>query len=202
MQRRGLSLNPITTLYYIAPASLAFLSIPWFFIEAKAFLSDPKVTPLQLSHPPWDLTADSTQAHVSVMFSTPFCHQTCTVQPSLSNRQLLTARACSNPGCASILELGSSLAHAWPYGSWDVNMVWAAVQVHLDIPIFLSNAAAAFGLNMSVFMLIGKTSALTMNIAGVIKDWLLIALSVLIFKAQVTLSFCTLRIVLPLVRLT
>lgn len=60
-----------------------------------------------------------------------------------------------------------------------------ALQVHLDIPIFLSNAAAAFGLNMSVFMLIGKTSALTMNVAGVIKDWLLIGLSVLIFKAQV-----------------
>lgn len=64
-----------------------------------------------------------------------------------------------------------------------------AVQVHLNIPIFLSNAAAAFGLNMSVFMLIGKTSALTMNVAGVIKDWLLIGLSVLIFKAQVSLSF-------------
>ena len=39
MQRRGLSLNPITTLYYIAPASLAFLSIPWFFIEADANIS-------------------------------------------------------------------------------------------------------------------------------------------------------------------
>lgn len=36
---------------------------------------------------------------------------------------------------------------------------------------------------MSVFLLIGKTSALTMNIAGVIKDWLLIGLSVLLFKA-------------------
>lgn len=44
MQRRGLSLNPITTMYYIAPASLAFLSIPWFFIEAKELMSDPKVT--------------------------------------------------------------------------------------------------------------------------------------------------------------
>ena len=43
MQRRGLSLNPITTMYYIAPASLAFLSIPWFFIEAKELMSDPKV---------------------------------------------------------------------------------------------------------------------------------------------------------------
>ena len=64
-------------------------------------------------------------------------------------------------------------------------LTFASLQVHLDIPIFVSNAVAAFGLNMSVFMLIGKTSALTMNIAGVIKDWLLIGLSVLIFKAQV-----------------
>ena len=58
-------------------------------------------------------------------------------------------------------------------------------QANFDALIFLSNAAAAFGLNMSVFLLIGKTSALTMNIAGVVKDWLLIGLSVLIFKAQV-----------------
>ena len=36
-------------------------------------------------------------------------------------------------------------------------------------------------LNMAVFLLIGKTSALTMNIAGVVKDWMLIALSVILF---------------------
>lgn len=52
--------------------------------------------------------------------------------------------------------------------------------------IFLSNACAAFGLNMSVFLLIGKTSALTMNIAGVIKDWMLIALSYLLFHAAIS----------------
>lgn len=62
------------------------------------------------------------------------------------------------------------------------------LQIRFDAHIFVSNAAAAFGLNMSVFLLIGKTSALTMNIAGVIKDWLLIGLSVLIFKAQVCSS--------------
>lgn len=42
-QRRGLTLNPITTLYYIAPASFAFLSIPWFFIEARPLLADTRV---------------------------------------------------------------------------------------------------------------------------------------------------------------
>lgn len=35
---------------------------------------------------------------------------------------------------------------------------------------------------MAVFLLIGKTSALTMNVAGVIKDWLLIGLSPLLFQ--------------------
>lgn len=37
-----------------------------------------------------------------------------------------------------------------------------------------------------VFLLIGKTSALTMNIAGVIKDWMLIFFSWSVFKAPVT----------------
>jgi hypothetical protein len=34
---------------------------------------------------------------------------------------------------------------------------------------------------MAVFLLIGKTSALTMNVAGVVKDWLLILLSVVLY---------------------
>ena len=38
--------------------------------------------------------------------------------------------------------------------------------------VLLSNGTIAFGLNLSVFLLIGKTSALTMNVAGVVKDWL------------------------------
>lgn len=37
-------------------------------------------------------------------------------------------------------------------------------------------------LNMSVFLLIGKSSALTMNVAGVVKDWILIGLSVALYK--------------------
>ena len=41
-------------------------------------------------------------------------------------------------------------------------------------------------LNMAVFLLIGKTSALTMNIAGVVKDWMLIGLSVLMYASPVT----------------
>lgn len=42
-------------------------------------------------------------------------------------------------------------------------------QINFNPLIFITNAGAAFALNMSVFMLIGRTSALTMNVAGVIK---------------------------------
>lgn len=49
VQRRGLSLNPVTTMYYIAPASFAFLSIPWFFIECRPLLADTTV------RAPWTL---------------------------------------------------------------------------------------------------------------------------------------------------
>ena len=38
----------------------------------------------------------------------------------------------------------------------------------------------------AVFLLIGKTSALTMNIAGVIKDWILIFSSSLLFNSPIT----------------
>ena len=37
-------------------------------------------------------------------------------------------------------------------------------------------------LNLAIYLLIGKTSALTLNVAGVVKDWLLIGLSLLIFR--------------------
>ena len=33
LQRRGLSLNPVTTMYYIAPASFLFLSIPFSMVR-------------------------------------------------------------------------------------------------------------------------------------------------------------------------
>jgi hypothetical protein len=46
----------------------------------------------------------------------------------------------------------------------------------------LGSAAAAFALNCAVFLLIGKTSALTMNVAGIVKDWLLIAASVVMYR--------------------
>ena len=40
---------------------------------------------------------------------------------------------------------------------------------------FLLNGTNAFALNLSVFLLLGRTSALTMNICGLMKDWFTIA---------------------------
>lgn len=100
LQSKGLKLNPITTLYYVAPCCFAFLTVPFVALEANKLMSDPNV--------------------------------------------------------------------------------------NISAFLFLSNALAAFGLNMAVFLLIGKTSALTMNIAGVVKDWMLIGLSIAMFKSIVT----------------
>ena len=60
------------------------------------------------------------------------------------------------------------------FPSW----VMASMSVHVCYWFFLPPAA----LNLSVFLLIGRSSALTMNVAGVIKDWLLIGLSVMLYK--------------------
>mmetsp|Transcript_4858 Transcript_4858/g.16941 ORF Transcript_4858/g.16941 Transcript_4858/m.16941 type:complete len:332 (+) Transcript_4858:238-1233(+) len=59
---------------------------------------------------------------------------------------------------------------------------------HWDTRVFVGNACTALGLNVAVYLLIGKTSALTMNVASVIKDWVCIGLSNLLFYAPVTLT--------------
>ncbi|GJM92829.1 hypothetical protein PR202_ga09333 [Eleusine coracana subsp. coracana] len=55
-----------------------------------------------------------------------------------------------------------------------------------DFFIFGTNSLCAFALNLAVFLLVGKTSALTMNVAGVVKDWLLIAFSWSVIRDTVT----------------
>lgn len=99
LQSRGIKLNPVTTLYYIAPACFGFLCFPFAFIELPKMMKDTK---------------------------------------------------------------------------WTLPVGW-----------LLLSATSAFALNMSVFLLIGRSSALTMNIAGVIKDWLLIILSVMMYHSPV-----------------
>lgn len=55
-------------------------------------------------------------------------------------------------------------------------------EITISAPVLLSNAMAAFALNLAVYLLIGKTSALTMNIAGelfceALSCWRLVAAS-------------------------
>ncbi|KAJ7517628.1 hypothetical protein O6H91_21G032200 [Diphasiastrum complanatum] len=94
LQKKGLTLNPLTSLYYIAPCSFFFLCIPWIFLE----------------------------------------------KPMMEDQQ------------------------------WKFNFF-----------VFFSNALCAFALNVSIFLVIGRTGALTVRVAGVLKDWLLIALSTILF---------------------
>ncbi|KAE8689019.1 putative sugar phosphate/phosphate translocator [Hibiscus syriacus] len=97
---KGITLNPITSLYYVAPCCLVFLTVPLIFVE-----------------------------------------------------------------CPILKETSS---------------------FHFDFGIFGTNSFCAFALNLAVFLLVGKTSALTMNVAGVVKDWLLIAFSWSVIKDTVT----------------
>ncbi|KAI3981992.1 hypothetical protein MKX01_018898 [Papaver californicum] len=98
---KGITLNPITSLYYVAPCCLGFLFFPWVLVEFP------------------------------------------------------------------ILKESSSF--------------------HFDWLIFGTNSVCAFALNLAVFLLVGKTSALTMNVAGVVKDWLLIGFSWRVIRDTVTM---------------
>jgi len=78
------------------------------------------------------------------------------------------------------------LCLALPYFVLEFPVMRTSNAWQLRPPMMLANAATAFCLNLAVFLLIGKTSALTMNIAGVIKDWMLIWMSMRMFTAPVT----------------
>ena len=54
-------------------------------------------------------------------------------------------------------------------------------QIQFNYWIFLSNAICALALNFSIFLVIGRTGAVTFRVAGVLKDWILIGLSTIIF---------------------
>uniref|UniRef100_A0A7N0TQC5 Sugar phosphate transporter domain-containing protein n=1 Tax=Kalanchoe fedtschenkoi TaxID=63787 RepID=A0A7N0TQC5_KALFE len=94
LQKKGLTLNPITSLYYIAPCSFLFLFVPWYFLEKP------------------------------------------------------------------VMEVS---------------------QIKFNFWIFFTNALCALALNFSIFLVIGRTGAVTIRVAGVLKDWILIALSTVIF---------------------
>lgn len=54
-------------------------------------------------------------------------------------------------------------------------------QIQFNFWIFFSNAICALALNFSIFLVIGRTGAVTIRVAGVLKDWILIALSTIVF---------------------
>ena len=83
-----------------------------------------------------------------------------------------------SPACLACLTL--------PYLVLEYPIMRTSDAWQLRPAVMLANAATAFCLNLAVFLLIGKTSALTMNIAGVIKDWMLIWMSMRMFTAPVT----------------
>lgn len=52
-----------------------------------------------------------------------------------------------------------------------------------DFPplVLILNCLCTFALNLSVFLVISHTSALTIRVAGVVKDWVVVLLSALLF---------------------
>ncbi|KAJ3475132.1 hypothetical protein NLG97_g9563 [Lecanicillium saksenae] len=69
---------------------------------------------------------------------------------------------------------------------WELPKVTMDDVYHVGFPIFFFNGFCAFMLNVSVVLLIGKTSAVVLTISGVLKDILLVVASIMIWDTQVT----------------
>lgn len=174
--------------YHVAPVCFACLILPFEILEARTVLAAASIPfekrlfsaclsphpPSLPLHPPF-----KTSRHRFVILFV------CLTLPSLSPRPptpplppppvhppSLPFRYHIAPVCFACLIL--------PFGMLEAKSVLAAPSIPFGK--LLISACAAFALNCSVFLLIGKTSALTMNVAGVVKDWLLIFASVLLYR--------------------
>lgn len=67
------------------------------------------------------------------------------------------------------------------------SMPWERMATQEFLGIMLLNGIVAFTLNVAVVMLIGNTSALTLTLAGIVKDILLVLSSVAFFGSPVTI---------------
>ena len=67
------------------------------------------------------------------------------------------------------------------------DLPWERMLTQEFMLLLLVNGLVAFTLNVAVVLLIANTSALILTLAGIIKDIMLVALSVTVFGAPVTL---------------
>ena len=134
-----------------------------FFLELPKILNDPNLTV-----GPWIFLSNALAAFGARAVHAGACRWPCGAS-RVPLTPLAGARCCDRSSAAGSQpsEQGATLG--------------ACLQPSTPRP-HPSRPGATTGLNMAVFLLIGKTSALTMNIAGVVKDWLLILLSFLMYK--------------------
>lgn len=104
---------------------------------------------------------------------------------------LLTSRGINLSSIASLYYVAPTcllcIAPVWAYReSADVLAMQGAAFAHAGYLTLLANSSVAFLLNIATMALIKQTSALTLNVAGVFKDLLLILWSVFINGALVT----------------
>ncbi|GAB4825636.1 hypothetical protein Ancab_008510 [Ancistrocladus abbreviatus] len=133
LQKKGLTLNPITSLYYIAPCRVAGTWEGWLEMFTS-FLG------LHRTVVTWGSALALEKLHQWMSFVFLFIPW------------FLLEKA-----------------------AMDVS------QIQFNFWIFFSNAVCALALNFSIFLVIGRTGAVTIRVAGVLKDWILIALSTVIF---------------------
>lgn len=84
------------------------------------------------------------------------------------------------PLCASTVGLACAVFEFWdlPFAMMETPYFWG---------IMLANGILAFSLNITSVLLIKHTSALTLTLAGILKDIMLVALSIAIFGSPVSL---------------
>lgn len=75
-----------------------------------------------------------------------------------------------------------------PFVLLELPRIRSTTNFMVNVPLLFGSSVSAFALNIVYFLLVGASSALSTSIAGEVKNWLLIALSVILYGSQVTLT--------------
>ena len=150
----------------MAPPCLVFLTVPYGLLEYGVMFHS-GASRLVI---PVDLPSTSTSTSTSI---------TTSVVETIRSSSSRVVREVGEPLLSSTSTSTSTSSGAVAAAEGLVAWRWSTSHM-------LINASLAFALNVAVFLFVGRTNAIAMNLCGIVKDWGLILLSWALFGDSIT----------------
>ncbi|KAJ9537826.1 hypothetical protein OSB04_030559 [Centaurea solstitialis] len=176
VKRKGVRLNPISMIYYVSPCRY----VSFFLCNGTSGTWDRTKIGKLLNCPCYTETLGKfsfTRLRQSNLRTKRAVYS---VWLFLADHSVLNC-LCSEKFCPCEQNLGSLCSAVCLFVPW-IFLEMPRMESWSFHPFVLTlNSLCTFALNLSVFLVIQHTSALTIRVAGVVKDWVVVLLSAILF---------------------